>query len=549
LGGFGPHLPYAMLNTSVFDSSLDSAISLKTLPKFFGQALGMWFIIGLIVNIGMTPPTFLPMAGLFVIMSFYRPKAFLYLVIAFFFFRETFDLQQIFSSWGVNGGFGQGRGFLSFLRFVHPGTPTTYQMPKVIWGAMLLRIGIINRKQLSLNKITRLQGLIYGFVIISLLSGFANLALDKVTFRFIVVLTLPFVTFFYIKTFRLTRLELQMLFGFIIFCGLEMQVFFNFVNNWEHAIHFRIFFGDDGIGTFKHPRYEVSAYFMTFAFFLFLYRFLINRKLLDLFRCMLAFYGVLSVSVILFTVLLMAFTLFSFLYAYISGIIKPKELAIAMFAAAVLGGLVAYQLQRDAGTAAHLDRHMNKNDHRSWWEVPKIYSFVNLYNMMDEEGKWLLGVGPGRFLTIFGHGYYQAKYNSYAVFKTTQLSSSERLENSTVGIIGEVGLFGYLMLILAYYSFFQQLMKRNLNILHYSGKPEASYTMVIICMLFFMALSLIRNSLEEITLHTVLMIFVSLVYQFEWRREMSLEEARKAREEPKESTPNVPSTIPQARFI
>jgi hypothetical protein len=515
---------------NIFQDTLDAAVSIKSMPKYFGLGIAMWLIIGVTNNFGMTMPTFIPVAVLFFLVSVYRPKFFLYLLVGFFMFREAWDLMQIYSSWGVNGGFGQGRGVLSFLRYVHPGTPTTYQMPKVIWGAMLFRIGFVNRSRLKLGSINRTQGLLYGFVAISLLSATSNLAFDKTTFRFIVELTIPFVLFFYIKTFRMTKRELQFLFGFIIFLGVEMQIIFNVINNFDRAIHLRIFFGDDAIGTFKHPRYELSAWMMTFGFFLFLYRFLVHRQTSDLFRCMVAFYGVLSVSVILFTVLLMAFTVFSFFYAFSTGLIKVQELALAGVAAAVLGGLVVYQLNRDAGTAAHLDRHMNKNEQRAWWETPKIYSFINLFNMMEEEGKFFLGVGPGRFLSSFGHGYYQARYNSYTVYQTTQLSSSERLENSTVGIIGEVGLLGYLCLILAYYQFYQQINRRNALVMSKTGKPEVSYAMVVICMLFFMTLSLIRNSLEEPMLQMMIMIFVSLIYQFEWHREKQFEQMQRAKQ-------------------
>lgn len=523
-----------MLNKpNIFSESLDDAVSFQSYPRYFGMGLGLWLLIGFMNTVGMTMPTFIPMAIVYFLAAVYRPKWFLYLVVAFFMFREAWDLMQIYSSWGVNGGFGQGRGALAFLRYVHPGTPTTYQMPKVIWGSMLFRILLVNRTNGKIASVKGPQGLLYAFVLISLLSATANLAFDKTTFRFIVELTLPFVLFFYFKTFRLTKRELQFFFGFILFTGVEMQILFNFINNYDRVIHLRIFFGDDAIGTFKHPRYEVSAWMMTFGFFLFLYRFLVHRQNSDLFRAMLAFYGVLSVSVILYTVLLMAFTLFSFLYARSTGLIKAKELALAVVAAAFLGGLVAYQLQRDAGTAAHLDRHMNKNEEReAWYMTPKVYSFINLYNMMEEEGKWFFGVGPGRFLTTYGHGYYQTRYNSYTIFETTQLSSSERLENSTVGIIGEVGLLGYLCFILAYYHFYQQITRRNALIMRQTGKPDVAYAMVIICMLFFASLSLIRNSMEEPILQSMIMLFVSMVYQFEWNREKELEMAQKQAEMP-----------------
>ncbi|MEL6135156.1 MAG: hypothetical protein AAFR59_17500, partial [Bacteroidota bacterium] len=347
-----------------------------------------------------------------------------------------------------------------------------------------------------------------------LFSAVGNLAFGTSMVRFIITYSIPFILYFYFTTVKFNSGERQSLFGYLMFLCLEVQVIFSFLQNFDKLLGGQLFYSDWAVGTFKYPLYGLSAYLIAFALFFYLYRFLVHRRPFDLFRLFLAFYGLLSVSVILFTIILVAFMIFSIFYSYSVKIIKQQELVLAVFALIILALPVYYVLSDpDQENARHLSEKYEAQQKREWYEHPKIHTFTVLFEMLDEEDKWVLGAGPARYLNPFAEGPIFQKYTTFNYYGTTQLSSSDFLENSVVATIGEIGFIGFFLYLALYARIFNFVRKAGDEVLQTTGKPEVVYALGTILLLFYGTVSFVYIAMVESTVTLPLMIIVCLIIQ------------------------------------
>ena len=295
----------------------------------------------------------------------------------------------------------------------------------------------------------KFQFLFLLFVLFWLMSAIANMQFGKVSFRFLMQFSLPFMYYLYIKDVKYSTQERANTFGMLMITAVEMQVIISIIQN-SSKFPARFFFDDWAVGTLVFPFYENSAYFLAIGFFYYLYKFLIERDTNSMIRVGIALYGILSISVVMFTLFMIVLVVLSLFYATSIGVLKFKE----FFLAAILMRAMAYPIyliftddSLESDTAHHTEKLAEKYENSEWWEHPKIYTFINLYNMMNEENRWFFGSGPGTFLTRFAAGPINQKYRTWAVYETTQLSSSEFLENSTEGFNGEIGIQGFVVYI------------------------------------------------------------------------------------------------------
>jgi hypothetical protein len=144
---------------------------------------------------------------------------------------------------------------------------------------------------------------------------------------------------------------------------------------------------------------------------------------------------------------------------------------------------------------------LNQNKYMGITKVGSLYSGINLINMMKNEDKYILGAGPANFLSRAGDGPLRDKYGSYSIFRFGSLSSSDWIENSFVGLAGEVGFIGWYFYILFYLA----ILKKYI----YLSKISDSYIYLfgILLLFYFIVSSFFRNTFEDIETMVPVIIF------------------------------------------
>ncbi|MEO0895733.1 MAG: hypothetical protein AAFY71_05015 [Bacteroidota bacterium] len=478
---------------------LDSSYKYSNFFSLLGRNVGYLILIMILSYAGATAAGVVIMLGLFCYLSLYKPKLFLEVTVAFLVYSMMFQLQQTYADWGTFGGYARGTQGLSFLRRVTPSSPGMSNFFRVAFLAILIKIFPSWWRKYNKWEFNPFQVLFLLFLICCFVSMIVNGAFNKSAWKFVMILSLPFMYHLYMKEVNYTPKESSNTFSLFMFMSVEMQVIVSLLQNYRE-LPGKIFFDDYATGTFVFPQYELSGYFLTMGLFWALYKLLVNRKPIYILRAIIALYGIISISIVLFTVVLVLVLGASLIYANVLGILKTKELVLAFFVIMILGYpvyIIFTDESQGSNSSVHSKKMSEKYESASLTDIPKIYSYVNLYNMMTTEGRVIFGSGPGTFQTKFASGPIQRKYHTFNVMQTSQLSSSEFLENSTVGIIGEIGLQGYIVFILLYWY----MVKRSFRYINLkkklTGKPDAFATAILMTGILFFLFAFIRNFYEQ----------------------------------------------------
>ncbi|MEL6846677.1 MAG: hypothetical protein AAFP02_26015, partial [Bacteroidota bacterium] len=116
-------------------------------------------------------------------------------------------------------------------------------------------------------------------------------------------------------------------------------------------------------------------------------------------------------------------------------------------------------------------------------------------------------------LNPFAEGPIYEKYRTFNYYGTTQLSSSDFLENSIVATIGEVGLIGFFFYLALYARIFGFVRKAGDEVLRTTGKPDVVYALGTILMLFYGTVSFVYIVMVEATVTIPLIIIIGLIVQ------------------------------------
>lgn len=467
-------------------------------------------------------PVFLALTVVTAYLAIYKHEVFLYLALTVLVTREVFVFQQEYLAWGEGGGFGKGDLYLKALRVVHPQKSVLYaNYPKVLFVSALFKILATDLwdKSKGLFTITKMDFLVFFFLFLSLASVAANLAFNGGTLNFYFTFLFPIVIYYYFKSVDISFEKQQRLFNYMMFLFLEVQIFFTLLNNFGPLKRGIFIFMDDAVGTFVYPRYESSSYLLAITFFVHLYYFLIEKKIITAVKAAVALMGILSASVLLFTALLSAFSVIVLIYLFITGSLKSKDFALALiFSVALIPVFKKALLDEGTGElpsgTEHIEKYLERINPQSISNIPKIYSYVNLMNMIREEEKFFFGSGPGTFLTRFAKGPLNVKYGSINIYQTTQLSSSDRLENSIVGLLGEVGFVAGFIYLAFYGMLIKQINRDHKLWKKFAYKPNPFYLAVITVVFFYFAIAAIRNSIERYFFSMTIMYLIVLAENY-----------------------------------
>ncbi|MEO1449581.1 MAG: hypothetical protein AAFV07_08615, partial [Bacteroidota bacterium] len=403
---------------------------------------------------------------------------------------------------------------LAPLRKVDTDSPVFYNLPRAIFLAMLVRnLLVILREGRGALKLEKRQLIVFTFLALCIMSSLANLTFSVNGVNLLMYLFAPILTFYYLKSMKWTRKERSTLFSYLMFVGLEMQTAGTIINN-IHEMPGKWFYGDNAVGTFVFPLSELSGFLFATVLMIMLYRFLVRRKPADIIRILIAYYGILSISSVLYLLLVSAFCVASLGLAYNLKIIKAKELIISLFALGCLAAPAVWVINNPDlyYDGAHAQNRMAETSDQQIYKIPKVYSFVNLYHFLRNENTWVFGSGPGTFLTNVGKGPMRDKYNSYTVLDTWHLSSSEKIENSFVGLIGELGFIAYLTYFLFFILIWQDIRKGINRQIKQFGKPDPAYVGILLMMIFFWGFSALRNIIEVPEFSVPQAMFMTLIF-------------------------------------
>lgn len=500
-------------------NNLTSEISVKSYPQFFLTFCAITFTGGALVYLGNNKAIFGVISLLLIILVFKRPKWFVYISITWILSRLMFTVYSVeyFAGGGGVAYYDRGGLFLNFLRFAEPNHLLIKHLPKVIFiGALLYLLHLYFSRSKFFKKSDKKLKYIGLFIIISLASTVVNMDFHPKVILFYFLFLLPVVIFYYMISIKLNNKEKSRLFAYLMFICFEVQIFFTILQNLPKLLNGQWSFGDQAIGTFAFPMCQVSSALLTIALFFFLSNYIINHKKADLIKAFFAFLGILSASVLFFTVLLLVFLFGYVIISYGFNIIKRTRI---IFSSALVGIIIMvpiiYIIQNPQNYfgAYYFIRKMEYQRSQKFTEVSKIYSFINLGNMMINENKYILGAGPGNFLTGAGKKYdspLTVKYCSWNVLHGLK-GSGEWIENSFVGLVGETGFFGWLFYFLFYFSLFKMftlLAKKN----SYNNGRNPTYLFLSATFAFFLVYSFFIGLFEIKENIIPLMIFAALVY-------------------------------------
>ena len=414
---------------------------------------------------------------------------------------------------------GRGDLLLNFLRYATENELLIKHFPKTIFiGAILYLLHLYFSKSYIFKEMYKLLKYINIFIIIALVSAVANLDFHPKVILFLVHFLFPVVVFYYIIAIKLSNIEKSRLFAYLMFICFEMQLFFTILQNLHNFLNGQWAFGDKAIGTFAFPMSQVSSALLAIALLFFLSNYIINHKKKDLLKVFIAFLGILSASVFFFTILLLI-SIFGFMIIYFSSNIifgRVKTMMYLILFGIIMTVPIIYIIQNPQNyyNTYYFVRKMEANRAKKITEVSKIYSFINLGNMMVNENKYILGAGPGNFLTNVGKKYNSpltVKYCSWNVLGGLH-GSGEWIENSFVGLVGEIGFFGWLFYFLFYFTLFKKylfLTKEN----SYNKERNSIYLFLSATFAFFLIYSFFTELFEIKENIIPLVIFAALVYK------------------------------------
>ena len=505
---------------NINNNNLTSEISSKNYPRFFIIFCAITFTGGALVYLGNNKAIFGVISLLLIVLAFKRPNWFIYISITWILSRLifTFYPEQYYAGGGGVAYYGRGELLLNFLRFASPDNYLIKHLPKVAFiGVVLYILHLYFRRSKSLKKVGDKQKFIVLFIFFSLASAIVNLDFPLKIVLFFYHFLFPVAIFYYILVIKLNNREKSKFFAYLMFICFEMQLFFTVIQNFPKLLEGQWSFGDYAIGTFAFPLNQVSTALLAISLLYFLAMFIVNKKKECLFKAFLAFLGILSASALTFILLLLLSLVIYFVFSYFTNIIPKTQIALSYIILSVVLAIPIFYISRNIDAyygGKHFLRTIERTRAKRLLEISKIYSFINLGNMMINENKYIFGAGPGNFLTEVGKKYgspLTLKYGSWNVLHGER-GMAQWVENSFVGLVGEVGFLGWLFYFLFYFSLFRtftKLARKNSSV---NGK-NCLFLFLSITFMFFLSYSFIIGLFEIMENIVPLLIFTALVYK------------------------------------
>jgi hypothetical protein len=498
--------------------SFNDIISFKALQKPVIFLIG----IGLLYLLPQNEIFLAIMSGLLLFYCYNNPIRTLYVSTALISCRYFF----------VNNGAMIGSDFEIFApwRFLQEKALLMQSSDKIVFFLLLINILLINFKNKDNLNFRRfnysLTILICIFVFITIMSMIANSISLFNTLFFIQMFTKPVLFLILILQMNWKKKEIFDFFKFVFAIILLMQIIPTFVENTPQIVRGYIFFVDQFTGTFTYGGNYSTTQFLIYACCILFINYLQIPNIKSLFWFIACLFCIISAQSGFQTAIIFLFicpwvisvfinsgnsdiktftTLFKFLYIIIT-LLLLNYLILNVTGLRGIGYVYEY-------SESITDVSLNEGI----FELPKFRTYNILYDYWAKgEISPILGIGPCGYLS--GAAFYAgSKYYTELIANKLYFRSSFRSnvltfpQNSTVGIIGEVGIFGYIVYIILYFMPFV-FIKRNLKryFKTFWSPVAVGYVGIFISLISW---SFFWNAFEDIALSGVFFIISGILMQ------------------------------------
>jgi hypothetical protein len=319
---------------------------------------------------------------------------------------------------------------------------------------------------LTFSERRRLRINILFFCALAILSGLANQVSPVITFFFLQLFLRPVLFLVLILSIRWKEYELFRYFVFIFTITFLLQVFPSFLENIILVAGGRLFFIDMFTGTFVFPFNLIAVQLLFYSLCILFVNYLQRTTSKNLRWLLLCFFSIISsqsgfqTGSILIGLLPFLFMVFLRPQKLDLPIIKSKFTMI--WAAAILGLLVIGivlmpELPGYEDMVGYSEYAGRKAIDEGIAETPKIRTFEILFDYIAQgEINFFIGAGPGQYLSgaagLTGNPYMSMLVGNTGIFSGGLFSGVLSFPyNNFVGLIGEAGIFAYIVMLLIYF--------------------------------------------------------------------------------------------------
>lgn len=456
------------MKVGLLQKHLSSEVSARNYPLYAGLFVCLLILFGILLYFD-SVLVFVLFSLVILVIGFTKPKWFLYIALTFFLSQQVFlKYPEEFYFGGQIAALTSGDLTLSFLRFASPENIFTGHLPKVFFLTTIVALVL---PALGKNKtVSREKEFRYVFLFLAtcLASAVFNLSVGPHTVLFLFQYLFPVAFYYSVVLIRMSIHERRKLFGYLMFLCFEVQVVFSCLQNSGKLLQGSWGFGDYAVGTFAYPQSQNSAVLLSIAIFFFLSDYLVHRNRKSLFKVFIAFMAILAASLGFFTLLLLLALIVYYLYGLSQKIVRPARVFRGLALTLVATGIPIMFIIENPERWIDYDYVSGKiqdNLQKRFTDIAKVFSFVNLYNMLSTEGNYALGSGPGTFLSAAAQKYDSPLYRKYSSFallseRTGDIGGGDWLENSFVVLVGETGVIGWVLYMGFYYRKFKLVTAR-----------------------------------------------------------------------------------------
>jgi hypothetical protein len=477
-------------------------------------------IIGLIFTLPQNMITFMVACAILIFMTIDKPIRVLYISTAIISFRYYFA-----NTTNIEGSLF----FVNFWKFQSISSTFIQNSHNFIFIYLLLAI----LKQLSKSdKIPKVFNRIFVlsvFILILIItSGLLNNNGYYKMILFIIQFFRPILFFLLIIIINWKEDELKKYFGFVLLIIFPMQILLTLIDYWQLVVQGEILLGDLFTGSFCFPFNYLSVQVMFYAVFIIFSEFIISKTRKYLFFIIILVYAILSAQSGLQTAVIIFFSIPFALRL----ILNPETLGLKRLQTNFIVGVVitfvtlflfviylSPELKGYEGVVQYnVDMTEQVFGEIGILEMPKIRTFDILFdNIINGVVNPIFGRGPGGYLSgasLVDNKSYMDEIISNPLYFTKKYAGNMLSfpNNNFVGIVGEIGIIGYILFFSIYLIPYKYIMQNRQN--YYNTFWHSTFLGFIGISLALLGWSFFWNAIEDFAIPVYFWITGGILFSY-----------------------------------
>jgi hypothetical protein len=424
--------------------------------------------IGVIYLIPQNAVTFGLICLIIVLFTADKPKLALYISIAIITFKYYFAYTNVI---GVDF-------YIPFWKFVNPESFFVKNSHNFVFVYLVIVIlkNVKNCPEYVRGIIKSFFVLIIILLIVIIISALLNLVSPIIVILFIVQLIRPILFFILVIIIPWNKNDLFKFFVFVFTLIFPVQIILSLIDNWQIVLGGHVLLGDLFAGSFTFPFNPVTVQVLFYSFCIIFIDYIKNRSKKSFIMLLVVLFSIGSAQSGLQTIVI----LFSLLPFFLMVLLNPESINVKslqtkflififlinfiflLFIVLSNPEMPGYDIVVEYNESS-TERVMKEGI----METPKIRTYEILFNYWAS-GKInpILGLGPGNYLS--GASMYQeSEYiklflGNTNIFKSGMFSNMLSYpQNDFVGLSGEIGIPGYILVLLLYIFPIRIIMKNK----------------------------------------------------------------------------------------